>query len=113
MYECSKSNGNIVVMTKKNPVILDLIEFEIFTWRLLKIALPGFRFQHFLGEQLAPRNPQRLAPLALAVFPAVKKYSYQYEHPLSNPSYAPGCLLATTTRLHFVFPFLFKSNNLS
>ena len=45
--------------------------------------------------------------LVVAVFPAVNKYSYQYEHP------APGCLLATTTRLHFVFPFLFKSNNLS
>ena len=51
--------------------------------------------------------------LVVAVFPAVNKYSYQYEHPLSNPSYAPGCLLATTTRLHFVFPFLFKSYNLS
>ena len=24
-----------------------------------------------------------------SVFPAVKKYSYQYEHPFSNPSYSP------------------------
>ena len=38
---------------------------------------------------IAPRNPSKLAPLALAVFPAVKKYSYQYEHPFSNTSYAP------------------------
>ena len=65
------------------------MEFEIFPWRLLKIAFPGSRFQHFLGEQFAPRNPKRVAPLALAVFPAVKKYSHQYEHPFSNPSYAP------------------------
>ena len=27
--------------------------------------------------------------MALAVFPAVKKYLYQYEHPFSNPSDAP------------------------
>ena len=39
MYEGSKSNGNIVVVTKNACY---LIEFEIFTWRLLKIAFPGF-----------------------------------------------------------------------
>ena len=32
-------------------------------------------------------------PLALAVLPAIKKYSYQYEHPFSNPSYASAIAL--------------------
>ena len=31
-----------------------------------------------------------LAPLALTVFPTIKEYSYQHEHPFSNPSYAPA-----------------------
>ena len=57
MYECSKSNGNIVVMTKKKPVILDLIEFEILTWRLLKIAFPGFSISTFSGGAISSKKP--------------------------------------------------------
>ena len=56
MYECFNSNGNIVVMTKK-PVILDLIEFEIFNWRLLKIVFPGFYISTFSGGAICPKKP--------------------------------------------------------
>ena len=31
-----------ILLLLKIAVILDLIEFEIFTWRLMKIAFPGF-----------------------------------------------------------------------
>ena len=36
------SQMEILLLWLKIPVILDLIQFEIFTWRLLKIAFPGF-----------------------------------------------------------------------
>ena len=36
------SQTEILLLWLKIPVILDLIEFEIFTWRLLKIAFPVF-----------------------------------------------------------------------
>ena len=36
------SQTEILLLWLKIPVILDLIEFEIFMWRLLKIAFPGF-----------------------------------------------------------------------
>ena len=36
------SQTEILLIWPKIPVILDLIEFEIFEWRLVKIALPGF-----------------------------------------------------------------------
>ena len=36
------SQTEILLLYLKIPVILDLIEFEIFTWRILKIAFLGF-----------------------------------------------------------------------
>ena len=56
MYECSKSNGNILLCLKI-PVILDLIEFKIFTRRLLKIAFPGFQSSTFYGGAICLKKP--------------------------------------------------------
>ena len=83
------SQTEILLLRLKIPVVLDLIEFEIFTWRLLKIAFPDFQISTFSGRANCPKKVLEVRPLALAVFPAVKKHSHQYEHPFSNPSYAP------------------------
>ena len=45
------SQTKILLLWLQIPVILDLIEFEIFTWRLLKlIAFPGFWISTFSGR---------------------------------------------------------------
>ena len=63
-----------------------LIEFEIFTWRLLKISFPGSRFQHsFLGEE----TPRGLRLWRSQYFLLLRNIGWQYEHPSLNPSYAP------------------------
>ena len=41
------SQREILLLQLKIPVILHLIEFEIFMWRPLKIAFPGFQFSTF------------------------------------------------------------------
>ena len=61
------SQTEILLLTKI-PVVLDLIEFEIFTGRLDLTS----RFQNFLGEQLPQETPRGLRLWRSQYFPLLR-----------------------------------------
>ena len=66
MYHWLCTNGpsqtEILLLWPKIPVILDLIKFEIFKWRLVKIAFPGFQISTFSGGAICPKKPLEARP---------------------------------------------------
>ena len=80
MYECSKLSGNTLVMTKI-PVILDLIEFEIFTWRLLKID-----FNIFWGSNLPQETPRGWRLWRSQYFPLLRNIRISTNTPSQTPA---------------------------
>ena len=80
------SQTEILLLRLKIPVVLDLIEFEIFTWRLLKIAFPVFLISSFLGEQLLQETPRGSRLWRSQYFPQLRNIRISTNTPSQTPA---------------------------
>ena len=89
--ECTKSNGNIVVMTIKNTCYFRLDRVWNIHVETTENSISRFLdFNIFWGSNLPQQTPRGSRLWRSQYFLLLRNIlAYQYEHPSSNPSYAP------------------------